>query len=156
MTNASRDDGTHQTTYEEVKDDENVILATVHDTQKTEVPLQSSSISSDFANQFLNLDNVSPVDNKVVSMMNVKDIHEEPNSWLFLLLLLVIKKSDLNNLSLNDLRSSFNFHNWYQESGSREILDLQVEDFVKRLRSTLREECDHYIEPTEFEDSSDG
>ncbi|GJZ11499.1 hypothetical protein Tco_0546258 [Tanacetum coccineum] len=34
------------------------------DMNKTEVPLQSSSMSSDFANQFLNLDNAPPVDNE--------------------------------------------------------------------------------------------
>ncbi|GKC00172.1 retrovirus-related pol polyprotein from transposon TNT 1-94, partial [Tanacetum coccineum] len=78
MTDAGRDDGTQQTTYEQVKDDKHVILKTVHDTPKTEVPLQSSSISSDFANQFLNLDNVLLTDTEVVSMMNVKVRHEEP------------------------------------------------------------------------------
>nr|GEV38963.1 hypothetical protein [Tanacetum cinerariifolium] len=40
MTNVGRDDGTHQTTYEYVKDDEHVILTTVHDIQKTEVPFK--------------------------------------------------------------------------------------------------------------------
>ncbi|GJU15810.1 hypothetical protein Tco_1143776 [Tanacetum coccineum] len=49
MTDVGRDDGTQRTTYEQVKDDEHVILTTVHDTQKTEVPLQSSSVSSNFA-----------------------------------------------------------------------------------------------------------
>ncbi|GKD41523.1 hypothetical protein Tco_1261730, partial [Tanacetum coccineum] len=74
----SRDEGTQQTTYEQVKDDEHVILTTVHETQKTEIPVQSSYVSSDFANQFLNLDNVLPTDTEVVSMMNVKVHHEEP------------------------------------------------------------------------------
>nr|GEX06433.1 hypothetical protein [Tanacetum cinerariifolium] len=45
MTNAGRDDGTQQTTYEQVKDDEHVILTIVHDKQKTEVPLQNKTIS---------------------------------------------------------------------------------------------------------------
>ncbi|GKB97232.1 hypothetical protein Tco_0983369, partial [Tanacetum coccineum] len=80
MTNAGHDDGTQQTTYEQVKDDEHVILTLVHDTHKTEVPLQSSSISSDFTNQFLNLDNALLVDNAVVSMMNFKVRHEEPST----------------------------------------------------------------------------
>ncbi|GJW98529.1 hypothetical protein Tco_0180337 [Tanacetum coccineum] len=80
MTDVGRDDGTQQTTYEQVKDDEHVILKTIHDTQKTEGTLQSSFISSDFANQFLNLDNAPPVDNEVVSMMNVKVRHEEPST----------------------------------------------------------------------------
>ncbi|GKA78675.1 hypothetical protein Tco_0785212 [Tanacetum coccineum] len=82
MTDAGRDDGTQQTIYEQVKDDEHVILTTVHDTQKTKVPLQSSSISSDFACQFLNVDNVLPIDTEVVSMMNFKVRHEEPNAQL--------------------------------------------------------------------------
>ncbi|GJS16709.1 hypothetical protein Tco_0411181 [Tanacetum coccineum] len=68
------------TTYEQVKDDEHVILTTVHDTQNTEVPLQNSSVTSDFANQFLNLDNVPPTDTEVVSMMNVNVCHEEPST----------------------------------------------------------------------------
>ncbi|GKC50930.1 hypothetical protein Tco_1073675, partial [Tanacetum coccineum] len=40
----------------------------------------SSSASSDFANQFLNLDNVPPTDTEFVSMMNVKVHHEEPST----------------------------------------------------------------------------
>ncbi|GJX35667.1 hypothetical protein Tco_0247224 [Tanacetum coccineum] len=80
MTDAGRDDGTQQNTYEQVKDDEHLILTTVHDTQKTEVPLQSSSVSSDIANQFLNLDNVPPTNTEVISMMNVKVRHEEPST----------------------------------------------------------------------------
>ncbi|GJV11140.1 hypothetical protein Tco_1352681 [Tanacetum coccineum] len=47
---------------------------------KTEGPMQSSSVSSDFASQFLNLDNVPPADNEVVTMMNVKVRHEEPST----------------------------------------------------------------------------
>ncbi|GJX15995.1 hypothetical protein Tco_0216827 [Tanacetum coccineum] len=77
MKDAGRDDSTQQTTYEQVKDDEHVILTIFHDTQKTEIPLQSSSVLSNFANQFLNLDNVLPTDNEVISMMNVKVRHKE-------------------------------------------------------------------------------
>ncbi|GJX17888.1 reverse transcriptase domain-containing protein [Tanacetum coccineum] len=47
---------------------------------KTEVPLQSSSISSDFATQFLNLDNPSPADTEINSMMNIDVRHEEPSN----------------------------------------------------------------------------
>ncbi|GKD95817.1 hypothetical protein Tco_1379714, partial [Tanacetum coccineum] len=42
--------------------------------------MQSSSISSDFASQFLNLDHVLPTDNDVISMMNVNVSHEEPST----------------------------------------------------------------------------
>nr|GEW34877.1 hypothetical protein [Tanacetum cinerariifolium] len=80
MTNVGRNDGTQQTTYDKVKDDEHVILTTVLDTQKTKVPLQSSSVSSKFASQFLNVDNVSPANNEVFSMMTLKVRHKEPST----------------------------------------------------------------------------
>ncbi|GJY65003.1 hypothetical protein Tco_0466463 [Tanacetum coccineum] len=76
------DAGTQETTYEQVKDDEHVIVTTVHDIQKTEVPLQRSSISFDFATQFLNLDNPSPADTKINSMMNIDVRHEEPSTQI--------------------------------------------------------------------------
>ncbi|GKF89121.1 hypothetical protein Tco_0263084, partial [Tanacetum coccineum] len=48
--------------------------------QKTESSKQSSSISSDFANKFLILDNVSLVVDKVSSIMNVKNRQEESST----------------------------------------------------------------------------
>ncbi|GJT38416.1 hypothetical protein Tco_0938281 [Tanacetum coccineum] len=62
--------------YEKVKDDAHVTLTAAHVTQKTKGPMQSSFVSSDFANQFLNLDNVPLVDNEVMSMMNVKEVSD--------------------------------------------------------------------------------
>ncbi|GJX94231.1 hypothetical protein Tco_0348817 [Tanacetum coccineum] len=80
MIDAGRDESTQQTTYEQVKDDEHVTFTTVHNTQKTEVPFQSLSVSSNFANQFLNLDNALPTDNEVVSIMNFQVRHKEPST----------------------------------------------------------------------------
>ncbi|GKD06627.1 NB-ARC domains-containing protein, partial [Tanacetum coccineum] len=78
MTNAGHDDVTQETTYDQVEDDAHVTLIDAHVTQKTEVPLQSSFVSSDFATQFLNFDNIPPTDNEIISMMNVNVRHEEP------------------------------------------------------------------------------
>ncbi|GJW55951.1 hypothetical protein Tco_0100036 [Tanacetum coccineum] len=72
MTDVGRDDVSQEKSYEQVEDDAHVTLTAAHVTQKIEGPMQSSSVSSDFANQFLNLDNVPLVDNEVISMMNVK------------------------------------------------------------------------------------
>ncbi|GJR46694.1 hypothetical protein Tco_1314797 [Tanacetum coccineum] len=80
ITDAGRDDSTQQKTYEKVKDDEHVIVTIVHDIQKTEVPLQSLFVLPNFANQFLNLDNIPPTETEVISMMNVKVRHEEPST----------------------------------------------------------------------------
>ncbi|GJU49807.1 hypothetical protein Tco_1219362 [Tanacetum coccineum] len=67
-------------TYDQDEDDAHVTLTAVHDTQKTEVPLQSSSVSFDFATQFLNLDNVPPANTEINSMMNIDVRHEEPSN----------------------------------------------------------------------------
>ncbi|GJS12549.1 hypothetical protein Tco_0407021 [Tanacetum coccineum] len=80
MTDAGLEYVSQEKSYEQVKDDAHVTLIAAPVTQKTESPMQSSSVSSDFANQFLNLDNASPTDNEVVSMMNVKVRHEEPST----------------------------------------------------------------------------
>ncbi|GJZ71913.1 hypothetical protein Tco_0635764 [Tanacetum coccineum] len=60
---------------EQGKEDEEMMDAGCDDSL-----MQSSSVSSNFANQFLNLDNVPPTDTEVVSMMNVKVRHEEPST----------------------------------------------------------------------------
>nr|GEW71161.1 retrovirus-related Pol polyprotein from transposon TNT 1-94 [Tanacetum cinerariifolium] len=80
ITDSGHDKSTQQTTYEQVKDDEHVTITTLHDTQNTKVPLQSLFVSSDFANQILNLDNAPPTDSEVISMMNVQVRHEEPST----------------------------------------------------------------------------
>ncbi|GKA16733.1 hypothetical protein Tco_0696570 [Tanacetum coccineum] len=79
-TNVSHDDVTQKTSYDQVEDDAHVTLTAVHDIQKTKVPLQSSSVSSDFATQFLNLDNVPPADTEINSMMNIDVRREEPTT----------------------------------------------------------------------------
>nr|GEX57247.1 hypothetical protein [Tanacetum cinerariifolium] len=60
---------------EEVKGD-----AEMTDAGRDNVSQENSSISSDFSNQILNLDNALLVDNEAVSMMNVKVHHEEPST----------------------------------------------------------------------------
>ncbi|GJU50794.1 hypothetical protein Tco_1220349 [Tanacetum coccineum] len=58
--------------------------------------MQSSSVSSDFACQFLNLDNAPPNDNEIVSIMNVKVSHKEPSTQtpsLIIVLVMVIPKT---------------------------------------------------------------
>ncbi|GJY54262.1 hypothetical protein Tco_0445926 [Tanacetum coccineum] len=73
MTDADKN-VSQERSYEQVVDDAHVTLTT---TEKTEGSIQSSSVSSDFASKFLNLDNVPPADNEVASMMNVKVRQEE-------------------------------------------------------------------------------
>nr|GEY11025.1 hypothetical protein [Tanacetum cinerariifolium] len=71
------EDVSQEKSYEQVEDDAHVTLTA---TQKTESSMQSSSVSSDFASKFLILENVSPTNNEVASMMNVKVRHEESST----------------------------------------------------------------------------
>ncbi|GJW18069.1 retrovirus-related pol polyprotein from transposon TNT 1-94, partial [Tanacetum coccineum] len=64
----------HENSYEQVIEDAHVTLTSL---QKTEGSKQSSSVSSEFARKFLNLDNAPPIIDEVALMMNVKTPHEE-------------------------------------------------------------------------------
>ncbi|GKB99289.1 hypothetical protein Tco_0985426 [Tanacetum coccineum] len=61
--------------FEQVDEDDHVTLTPVIDTQKTRDPTQSSSISSDFTSKLLNLDNPSPADNEITSLMDTTAQH---------------------------------------------------------------------------------
>nr|GEW05705.1 reverse transcriptase domain-containing protein [Tanacetum cinerariifolium] len=49
-------------------------------TQKTEGPIPSSSISTDYDAKYLNFDNIPPVDTEVVSMLDINVQHEVPRT----------------------------------------------------------------------------
>nr|GEU44429.1 putative reverse transcriptase domain-containing protein [Tanacetum cinerariifolium] len=67
--------------YEELYGDEgaaNQVKDDAQETQKTEGPIPSSSILSDYAAKYLNFDNILPVDTKAVSMLDINVQHEVP------------------------------------------------------------------------------
>ncbi|GKE36942.1 hypothetical protein Tco_1460347, partial [Tanacetum coccineum] len=74
MTDTTHESASQEKSYEQVIEDAHVTLTS---SQKTEGSKQSSSILSNFARKFLNLDNVLPVIDEVASMMNVKTPHKE-------------------------------------------------------------------------------
>ncbi|GJT03358.1 hypothetical protein Tco_0824527, partial [Tanacetum coccineum] len=65
--------------YEQVIEDAHVTLIASH---KTDDSKQSSSVSSNFANQFLILEKVPPSDHEVASLMNIKMSHEVPRTQI--------------------------------------------------------------------------
>nr|GEX81322.1 hypothetical protein [Tanacetum cinerariifolium] len=78
------------------KDDTEATIIAASATQKTEVPLLSSSISSDYATKFLNFDNIPSVKTKIILMMDIKVQHEDPSSQtssLLTVLVMVIPKT---------------------------------------------------------------
>ncbi|GJS90785.1 retrovirus-related pol polyprotein from transposon TNT 1-94 [Tanacetum coccineum] len=59
-----------QSGFEQVEEDAHVTITPVHDTQKADEPVQSSSVSSDFTNKLLNLEN-----NEIASLMETSARH---------------------------------------------------------------------------------
>ncbi|GJW19129.1 hypothetical protein Tco_0026565, partial [Tanacetum coccineum] len=62
--------------FEQVEEDAHVTLTPVLDTQKVDEPIQSSFISSDFTSKLLNLENPSPADNEIASLLDTTAHHE--------------------------------------------------------------------------------
>ncbi|GKC01385.1 hypothetical protein Tco_0987521 [Tanacetum coccineum] len=65
--------------FEQEEEDAHVTLTTIHDIQKTEGPMQSSFVSSDFTEKLLNFENISPANNEIASLMDTTVHHEEPS-----------------------------------------------------------------------------
>ncbi|GKE42083.1 hypothetical protein Tco_1469367, partial [Tanacetum coccineum] len=61
--------------YEQEEEDAHVTLTPVLDTQKTGGPTQRSFVSFDFTSKLLNLDNPSPTDNEIASLMDTTTHH---------------------------------------------------------------------------------
>nr|GEU73969.1 hypothetical protein [Tanacetum cinerariifolium] len=61
--------------FEQEEEDAHVTLTPVLDIQKTGGLTQSSSVSSDFTRKLLNLDNPSPTNNEITSLMNTIAYH---------------------------------------------------------------------------------
>ncbi|GJU16829.1 hypothetical protein Tco_1144795 [Tanacetum coccineum] len=61
--------------FEQVEEDAHLTITSVHDIQKADEPIQSSSVSSDFTSKLLNLENPSLADNEIASLMETSVCH---------------------------------------------------------------------------------
>ncbi|GJU08743.1 hypothetical protein Tco_1125173 [Tanacetum coccineum] len=101
MTDAEKVDAENENVNEEVagdqvNDDAQATVTAALATQKTKVPLQSYSNSSDYANKFLNFDNIPSTDTKIILMMDIKVQYVDLSSQtspLFTVHVLVIPES---------------------------------------------------------------
>ncbi|GJW31230.1 hypothetical protein Tco_0051262 [Tanacetum coccineum] len=76
--NAEHEEVSQEVAGNQVKDDAQPTVTAAPATQKTEVPLQSSSISFGYAIKFLNFDNILSGETEIISMMDFKVQHEDP------------------------------------------------------------------------------
>nr|GEX03794.1 hypothetical protein [Tanacetum cinerariifolium] len=72
---ADQQNAFQQSGFKQEEKDTHVTLTPVLDTQKTRGPTQSSSVSSYFTSKLLNLDNPSPADNDIASLMDTTAHH---------------------------------------------------------------------------------
>ncbi|GJY72743.1 hypothetical protein Tco_0477174 [Tanacetum coccineum] len=77
--NAEYEEVSQEVAGDQVKDDAQVTFTAAPATQKIEVPLQSSSIPSDYAIKFPNFDNIPLDETKIISMMEIKVQHKNPS-----------------------------------------------------------------------------
>nr|GEU54943.1 hypothetical protein [Tanacetum cinerariifolium] len=73
---ADQQNASKQSRFEQEEEDAYVMLTLVLEIQKTGGPTQSSSVSSDFTSKLLNLDNPSPNDTMIGSLMDTTVQHE--------------------------------------------------------------------------------
>ncbi|GKA70343.1 hypothetical protein Tco_0776407, partial [Tanacetum coccineum] len=134
MTDAGRDDGTQQNTYEQVKDDEHLILTTVHDTQKTEVPLQSSSFFNEDQGTIL-----PPLLNKPVKSAPTLTLTPKTAT------------TTTSILALPDFSSMFGFDQRVSAL-ERELSQLKQADYSAHLLETIKSQIPSMILPKEVSD----
>ncbi|GJR84876.1 hypothetical protein Tco_0155661 [Tanacetum coccineum] len=78
--NVEHEEVSQEVTGDQVKDDAQATVTDGLATQKTEAPLQSSFISSDYATKFLNFDNIPSGDTENILIMDIKVQHEDPTT----------------------------------------------------------------------------
>nr|GEU41007.1 retrovirus-related Pol polyprotein from transposon TNT 1-94 [Tanacetum cinerariifolium] len=75
--NTEPEEVSQEVAVDQVKDDAQATVTVASATQKTEVPLKSSSISFDHATKFLNFDNILSSETKIILMMDIKVQHKD-------------------------------------------------------------------------------
>ncbi|GJV55846.1 hypothetical protein Tco_1456851 [Tanacetum coccineum] len=118
-------------------------------TQKTEGPILSSSISSDYAAKYLNFDNIPIVDTKVVSMLGINVQHEFPRtSPLLTIPMSVILKHIVVNppkivktassATISSLLSSLFPHLQQITNLEKDVKELKIVDYSSALLSSIK------------------
>ncbi|GKD63738.1 hypothetical protein Tco_1305846, partial [Tanacetum coccineum] len=124
----------------EQEEDAHVTLTAVHDAQKTEGPMLSSSVLSDFTEKLLNFENVSPTDNEIASLMDTTVHNEEPSG----------QTSTLFTIPITTIPLPLYFFNPLPKQTTPTTSEVttsvpQVDQYAQAL-STIPAIVDHYID----------
>ncbi|GJZ13274.1 ribonuclease H-like domain-containing protein, partial [Tanacetum coccineum] len=122
----------------QVEEDAHVTLTPVIDIQKTGDPTQSSSVSSDFTSKLLNLDNPSPSDNEIASLMVTTAQHATT-------ILEISLHTTTSLLALPDFASVFKF-NERVFNLEKDVSEIKKVDQYAQALSSIPAIVDHYMD----------
>ncbi|GKD01742.1 hypothetical protein Tco_1172016 [Tanacetum coccineum] len=133
--------------HEEVGKGDAEMTDTTHESS-----MQSSSVSSDFASKFLNLDNVSPVIDEVASMMNVKTPHEESSTQALLFSLCFTRIGFSTQIALQSYMAEFEKKAQAKKEKYIDIIEKSVKEIIKdevksQLPQILPKEISQFATP---------
>ncbi|GKE18335.1 hypothetical protein Tco_1425912, partial [Tanacetum coccineum] len=155
MTEAQQGNENLATTQEQVVDDAHVTITTV--TKKTEVPVTSSSCSSDLASKFLNFSDIPHTDAEIVSPLDVPVYHEFPRTQAPTLLsipVFVIPESSpiFTNIpqSSHIITPFFRFNNKISAL-EKEVVELKKDPLHTQVTSLVDEHLDTRLGETREE-----
>ncbi|GJV65786.1 hypothetical protein Tco_1476614 [Tanacetum coccineum] len=124
--NAEYEEVSQEVAGDQVKDDAQTTVTAAPATQKTEVLLESSFISSDYATKFLNFENIPLSETEIISMIDIKVQHED------------LKGTTLT-ATVPDSETPFAIHLRVSDL-EKEIKELKNVDHSLALRATIKYE----------------
>ncbi|GJW87014.1 hypothetical protein Tco_0162354 [Tanacetum coccineum] len=142
---SSQQNVSQESGFEKIEEDDHVTLTSVLETQKTDEPVLSSSVSSDFTSKLLNLENPSLADNEIASLMVTTTRHATTipkiTSSVLDFATPVIEKNVIKALEAAVLaRSSSQPKSTYEAAASLSEFELTkiLIDKMKEIKSHLR------------------
>ncbi|GKD48202.1 hypothetical protein Tco_1277178, partial [Tanacetum coccineum] len=140
MTNTETVDAKHENVNQE--DVGNLVQDDPQATQKTEVLIPSSFISSDYAAKYLNFENIPPLDTEVVSMLDINVQHEVPRtSPLLTIPVSLIPKHTVDNPpEIVTTASSTTISSLLVTDLEKDVKELKTVDHYAAHLSTIKSE----------------
>ncbi|GJZ96021.1 hypothetical protein Tco_0668355 [Tanacetum coccineum] len=154
--------------FEQEEEDAHVTLTPVLDVQKVDEPVQSSSVSSDFTSKLLNLENPSPSDNEIASLMETSACHTTTipeitssfttttpppplffNPILQQQILTFTTTTSTNPIvtlpEIPNFASGFKFDQRYLASKMKEVVDVAIQLQTNKLREVAQAENKEFL-----------
>ncbi|GJW97157.1 hypothetical protein Tco_0178965 [Tanacetum coccineum] len=128
------DDEVTKDLYKDVNEDAHVTLTPVLDTQKTDEPVQSSSVSFDFTSKLLNLENPYLADNEIASLMDTTARHKRHYNLISFTSGFLIVDRYIDNKLREAIQKAIIAHNF----DCREEAQDEKRDYIELIDTSIR------------------